>query len=54
MTEIDIEKKCEKCLLRDECSIKELDTSICVWYFDEDKFEIREVNKMLYIEEVVR
>ena len=50
--EIDIEKKCYSCLLKDDCYIKDLKTEICVWYFDESKYQIVEEKESTYIVEI--
>ena len=52
--EIDIEKKCSRCLFENECEIKELDTNICVWFLDKEKYEYRKCSdcSLIYIEEV--
>ena len=51
--EIDIKKDCKQCLFENECEIKELDTTICVWFLDKEKYEIiKDQQGSLYIEEV--
>ena len=53
MTFINIRKNCEQCLFKEECEIKALETEICVWFFDENKYQIiKDQQGSLYIEEV--
>jgi len=52
--EIDIKKNCEQCLFKNECEIKNIESNICVWFFDENKYQYKKCNNcgLIYIEEV--
>ena len=51
---INLKKNCEQCCNCLNCDMKEIDTNICVWFFDKTKHHEQETKEVFKIDKELR